>query len=229
MLLNVSDAAKLLRAPEEQVYRWIEEGELPCHWVAERPRFDRAGLLEWAVARGMPVSVESFQDSEADKVRLPGLGEALRRGGIHSLAGGLDRDSVLKQIVGLLPVPDESDREALLEVVLAREAAGSTGVGDGIAIPHVRQPVALSGAEPAIVLCFLDRPIEFRAPDSRPVHTLFFMVTPTIHGHLQLLAKIAAALHDPAFKAAVMRKGGAEEILKEAARVDAALNGKGRP
>ena len=53
---------------------------------------------------------------------------------------------MLRAVVARMPLADEGDRELLLDVLLAREAMGSTGVGDGIAIPHVRNPVVLDGA-----------------------------------------------------------------------------------
>jgi len=58
------------------------------------------------------------------------------------------------------------------------------------------------------------------------VHTLFLLVTPTVTVHLQILARLAAALHDREFKSAVLRRAPAEEILAHARRLDAA---KGRP
>jgi PTS system nitrogen regulatory IIA component len=105
--------------------------------------------------------------------------------------------------------------------LLAREAAGSTAVGDGIAIPHVRQPIAVSGCPAAIALCLLAKPVEFGAADRRAVHTLFTMVSPTIHIHLQLLAKLSSALHDLAFKTTVIGRAPTDEILREAARIEA--------
>jgi excisionase family DNA binding protein len=57
-LLTVRDAAKLLRTPEKQIYRWIDDGEIPFHKVNEQIRFHRAELLEWATARRLPISVD---------------------------------------------------------------------------------------------------------------------------------------------------------------------------
>src|SRR5438034_985186 len=61
-----------------------------------------------------------------------------------------------------------------------REALQSTGVGDGIAIPHVRNPIVLHVSRPMITLCFLERPIDFGALDGKPVHVLFSLISPTV-------------------------------------------------
>ncbi len=219
MHLTVRDAAKLLRTPEKQIYRWIEDGELPCSWVSDQARFNRTELLEWATSRRIPVSVELFRDADESE-KLPSLGQALRVGGIHYGVRGANREEVLRSVVGVMKLGDDFDRETLLEVLLAREAAGSTAVGDGIAIPHVRRPVAFNEAVASVDLCFLAQPVEYGAVDGKPIHTLFTIVSPTIHVHLQLLAKLATALHDPGFKAAVLRRAPADEILRELGRVE---------
>ncbi len=219
MHLTVRDAAKLLRTPEKQIYNWIEEGELPCYWVSDQARFNRTELLEWATARRIPVSVELFRDDD-EKDKLPSLGQALRVGGVHYGIVGNNREEVLRAVVALMKLPGDLDRDTLLDVLLAREAAGSTAVGDGIAIPHVRQPVAFNEAVASVALCFLEKPVDYGAADGKPIHILFTIVSPTIHVHLQLLAKLATALHDPGFKAAVLRHAPADEILRELGRVE---------
>ena len=222
MHLTVADVAALLRTPPKQIYRWIDEGELGCNWFHDQPRFNRTELLEWATARHMPIAVEQFLDDEGDDPNFPTLVASLGAGGIHYDVGGGDRRSVLRAVVNVVQLPEE-EKETLVEVLMAREATGSTGIGDGIAIPHVRHPIVLGGSSASISLCFLQRPVDFCAIDGSPVHTLFLMISSTVRGHLQTLAKLGTALRDPNFKNAVLRRASAEEILLEAGRVEAGL------
>jgi PTS system nitrogen regulatory IIA component len=97
---------------------------------------------------------------------------------------------------------------------------GSTGIGDGIAIPHVRNPIVLHIPHPSVTLCFLDHPVEFGALDGLPVSTLFTLVSPTVRSHLHLLSKLAFALRDPQFRAVIANRGSRDEILQEARRVE---------
>lgn len=228
MELNVRDAAGLLGASEKEIYRWIGEGEIPFYRINDQPRFNRAELLEWATSRRMPVSVEVFHGNGEDGRAGPGLVDALKAGGVHVNVEGTDRESVLRAAVGFLPLPAGVDREFLVQVLLAREAMGSTGIGDGIAIPHVRNPVVLNGVPASITLCYLANPIPFDAVDGQPVHTIFSMVSPTIRGHLQLLARLSWALHDPEFKSAVLRRATEADIIKEAARIEASFPRPGK-
>ena len=219
MLLTVREVARLLETGEEDVYRWVESGKIPCERVNDQPRFDRTDLLEWAMSRRRAVSVDMFGNDEGGKGH--GLAEALRVGGVHAGVRGADRQAVLSEVLARMPVPDEADRQLLLGMLLAREALGSTAAGGGIAIPHVRSPAVIPGSRPSITLCFLDQPLELAAPDGQPVHTLFTLLSTTIRGHLQLLAKLASALHDEAFKRAVQSHAEVDEILQHAARIDA--------
>jgi PTS system nitrogen regulatory IIA component len=226
MKLTVREAARVLAVPESQVYRWVESGELPCTLMNHQPLFNRPELLDWATVRRLPVAFELFENEEDDPARTPHLADALARGGIHQDVPGADLPAVLRALVGRLPLPEDADREALLAVLLAREALGSTAIGDGIAIPHVRSPLVFPGTPAAAVLCFLARPIPL--PAGPPVQTLFVLVSATIRAHLQLLARLSVALLDPGFKAAVLRRAPAQQILAEASRIEAASAGPGR-
>lgn len=221
MKLSVQEAAKLLNTSERSIYRWIKQSAIPCQLVNDHYRFHRAELLEWATARGLGVSVEAFPASRRIvDTSTVGFATALRAGGIYYDVEATDRDSVLRAIVARCPLSSEADRDLLYDVLLSRESLGSTGVGDGIAIPHVRSPVVLPANQPTVSLCFLAQPVDFHAIDARPVHTFFSLVTLTVNSHLYLLSRLAAALQDLRFRQAVISRAPAEEILTEAARVE---------
>jgi PTS system nitrogen regulatory IIA component len=223
MNLTVSDVSALLKVPEKQIYRWIDEGELACHWFHNQPRFNRTVLLEWATAHRVPIALDQFLDDEEGEVAVPGFAASLAAGGIYRGIGGTDRAAVLQQVVAVLPIP-AMEKETLVEVLRAQETAGSTGIGGGIAIPHARQPIILGGVPAFIALCFLAHPVDFAAVDGEPVHTLFVMVGTTVRGHLQSLAQLALALRNPRFRDAVLRREDDGAILAAAAMVEATFH-----
>jgi nitrogen PTS system EIIA component len=145
--------------------------------------------------------------------------QALAAGGIHYRVTGTDRESVLRSVVGLLRLPDQVDREFLLQVLLAREALGSTGIGDGIAVPHARNPIVLNVERPTITLCFLENPADFSALDGLPVTVLFTLITPTVRAHLHLLSRVAFILTDKGFREVLKRQVCRDEIFAEVRRV----------
>jgi PTS system nitrogen regulatory IIA component len=223
MQLNVREAAKILNVSEKTIYRWINQGNLPAYRVNEQYRFNRAELLEWATSRKINVSPEIFHEPESKNGPLVGLYEALQAGGIFYRVGGTDKEGVLRAVVETMRLPEEVDREFLFRVLLAREALGSTGVGDGIAIPHVRNPIVLHVSRPTITLCFLEKPVYFSSIDGKPVHTLFSLISPTVRAHLHLLSRLAFVLRDPELKANILRQASRDEILKDLRRLEDAI------
>jgi PTS system nitrogen regulatory IIA component len=223
MQLTVRDVSKFLQVPESTVTRWIKQRGLPSQRVGGQYRFNRVELLEWATANRVKVSLEVFDHLESEDEPGPSLAEALEAGGIFYDVKDTSKDRAMRALVELLPLPDGVDRELLLRLFLAREASASTAIGEGIAIPHVRNPVVLHVERPMVTLCFLERPVDFGALDGKPVHVLFSLICPTMRGHLQTLSRLSHALHDARFKEVVRRRAGREEILREARRVEAAV------
>ena len=84
----------------------------------------------------------------------------------------------------------------ILEILLQREKLGSTGVGNGVAIPHGKLPKLgkLFG-----LFARLERPIDFEALDNQPVDLIFLLLAPESAGadHLKALARVARLLRDP--------------------------------
>jgi PTS system nitrogen regulatory IIA component len=82
--------------------------------------------------------------------------------------------------------------------LLAREQLGSTGLGDGIAIPHCRVPI---GDNTIGCLVKLTAPVDFDAIDNKPVDLLFFLLVPEGKqaGHLATLSMLAEHFSKPAF------------------------------
>jgi PTS system nitrogen regulatory IIA component len=159
----------------------------------------------------------------ASQVNTKGLFEALTSGGIYYRIEGDNKESALKNVVGLMRLPQEVDRDFLLQVLLAREAIASTAVGDGIAIPHVRNPIVLHVTEPIVSLCFLEKPIDFGSLDGKPVTCLFTLVSPTVKAHLYLLSRLAFALRDEGFRSVIEKQGARDEIYAAVSRVEAGL------
>jgi PTS system nitrogen regulatory IIA component len=221
MYLGVRDAAGLLGVDDKTIYRWIREDSLPAVRVGGQYRFDRAELQEWAASRSIPLTAGAIET--AAESSGAGLRRALESGGIVFGITGADKDSVLQASLDAMPLPADVDRAFLLHVLKAREAMGSTGLGDGIAVPHVRNPIVLDIPGPMITLCFLEEAVEFGALDGRPVDTLFMLVSPTIDSHLFILSRIAFALRQPAFAEAVCSRRPGLEILEQAGLVDAKL------
>jgi PTS system nitrogen regulatory IIA component len=219
MLIKATDVAELLDTEEKAVIKWIKKEGLPATLVNGMYQINRVDLLEWATDHGIKVPPELFLAAEAD-VHFPTLAEALEAGGVHCNVQGNDKLSALRNVVGLLKLPPHLDPEFLLQVLLAREALGTTAIGDGIAIPHVRNPILLNKPLPAITLCFLHNPVDFGALDGKPVRILFMLTSPTVKVHLHLLSKLAYALRDEGFRSLLGQSCDPAVIIEAAKRFD---------
>jgi PTS system nitrogen regulatory IIA component len=88
------------------------------------------------------------------------------------------------------------DEAEVFATLLQRERLGSTGIGEGIAIPHGKLP---SVTKLIGLVARLERPIDFEAIDGQPVDLLFLLLAPEGAGadHLKALARVARALREP--------------------------------
>jgi len=104
------------------------------------------------------------------------------------------------------------NKEALVEVLLERERLGSTGIGDGIAIPHGKiqdlDELILSFGRSA-------QGIEFDSMDGRPTHLFFLLIAPENSAgiHLRALAKISRLLKSAHFRQRLLEAGTVEELF----------------
>jgi PTS system nitrogen regulatory IIA component len=219
MDLRVRDVARLLNVSEQTVYRWARKGSLPAHRVHDQYLFNRVELQEWAALHKHRVSTELFTpDGSAEP--LPGLQAALERGGIVHDLPGERREEVLAAVAQLPGIPASVNRQLLYQLLLAREALASTSVGDGIAIPHPRDPVVVHVDKPLVFLCFLRHTVDFGAMDGLPVEVLFLLLTPSVRDHLRMLSRLAAALHDEPLKQLLHAAAPRSAILDRVAALE---------
>ena len=103
------------------------------------------------------------------------------------------------------------DAARLVQVLLDREKLGSTGVGDGVAIPHGKLP-----GLPALVAVFgrSRQGVEYRAADGKPARLFFALFAPehSAGAHLKALSRVSRVFRLPAFREAIMAAPTAEEI-----------------
>ena len=125
-----------------------------------------------------------------------------------------DKDACLVKLVDLMDASGKiSDKKLYLDAVQEREKEGTTGVGNGIAIPHGR----CSGVkEPGLAAMTINGGVEYNALDSKPVDLAFLIAAPEGSGsvHLEILSKLATMLMDENFVADLKKAKTVEEFLK---------------
>lgn len=213
MNLSVKEAARLLTVSEKTIYRWIQKSIIPAYRIHEQYRFNGAELMEWATSRRIGTAPESLL-APADPAHAQiSLADALEAGGIFYRISGNQRDQVLANVVTHLRLADAIDREKLLQLLIVREDLCSTGIGGGIALPHLRNPGILPITKPTVTLCFLENKVNFHALDGLPIHTLFTIMAPDLPSHLHLYARLNYLLQRKPLRQLLDPPGGREEFI----------------
>ena len=124
------------------------------------------------------------------------------------------KSDVLNQMVDLMAKSGKvSNREVYLKAVFAREEESTTGVGDGIAIPHGR---CNGVSKPGLAAMVLPKGVEYDALDGEPVDLIFLIAAPEGAGsvHIDILSKLSTMLMDDDFTASLKKATSVKQFLQ---------------
>ena len=125
-----------------------------------------------------------------------------------------DKNSALVEMTdAIVALSDDLDREEVLKVLHERERLGSTGIGDGVAIPHgklknIDQLLLSFGCSKAGV--------DFDSMDGKPAHLFFLLLAPeeSVGVHLKTLARISKLLKNPGVRSSLLSAADADELFR---------------
>ena len=143
---------------------------------------------------------------------MSNVGDLLNHKNVSCHASAISRKRAL-QVAAELIADEDLNADALFDGLMARERLGSTGLGDGVAIPHCRMNCTRMRA----ALLSLPAPIDYEAADGQPVDLLFVLVVPEEEqqAHLTALTELAEVFSNPA-ALANLRGAATDEELRAA-------------
>ncbi len=151
--------------------------------------------------------------------------DALRESCVIVDLRGETKEEILNELVSAMKEMGlvEDVKEAV-KVILDRERLGSTGIGDGVAIPHGKMKNLQN------VLCAFGRSkegIEFDAVDGRPVHIFFLLLAPEENTglHLKMLSRISRIVRDSSFRKKLMEAMSGPQLYKDIMEEDKKFSG----
>ena len=124
-----------------------------------------------------------------------------------------DKESAIRQLADLMAASGNlSDKEQYLKDVFAREASGTTGLGDGIATPHAK---STGVKEAGLAAMTVPAGMDFESMDGNPARLFFMIAAPDSanDAHIQILQQLAMMIMDPDFKEALIAAKTKEEFL----------------
>lgn len=144
------------------------------------------------------------------------LHELLSPATIKLALAARDRDGVFQELVNLIPKIEEHPtmRDTLLRALHEREQLHSTGIGDGIALPHARNALVGLVDQPVIVFGRHPTGIPYGAIDGKPAQLFFLLIAPTVTLHLAVLARISRVLNNPRLRQSLLNVDRAEKALE---------------
>jgi PTS system nitrogen regulatory IIA component len=143
---------------------------------------------------------------------------------IADLKGGTKKEILRELVTALKEGGVISDVEAAVAVILEREKLGSTGIGEGIAIPHGK----MKGIDR--ILCAFGRSkegVDFDAVDKKPVHIFFLLLAPEDSAglHIQMLSRISRILRDQSFRKHLAERGDDRDLYADIVKEDEKFGG----
>jgi PTS system nitrogen regulatory IIA component len=139
--------------------------------------------------------------------------EFLQPNAVVDDVAGTSAQAVLAELSRPLAATTKMDPQRLLDTLLEREKLGSTGIGDGVAIPHGKVPNL-----PVLMASFgrSKAGVDFKAIDGKPTYLFFTLFAPenSAGAHLKALARISRIFKNPAFRESIMKAKDAAEVYR---------------
>jgi len=199
-IMTLSEVATYLKIAEKTVSRMITRGEIPCTKVDSQRRFSKSMIDDWLTSRMNVVP----QNDLAKVLENPeGLIPITRLTSedliIDSLRPGSKKDILTQLIQPLVQQEVIEDADDFLRKLLTREKMVTTGIGRGVAIPHLRHPKENPGGGARMVVGICAQGTDFESIDGKKTYLFFLLVSDSEVIHLRVLAKLNQILREGDF------------------------------
>jgi len=204
-IMTIEEVAEYLRVSERTVYDWAQKGEIPCGKLGTSWRFKRAEIERWVDER---LGVRDRQAAEHSIA----IREVLDPKRVVMLDCERKSDALEALIDVLAECPQIKDREELAREVYRREGLMSTGIGCGIAVPHVR----LASVRDIVMAVGISRRdiTDYEALDGQPVRIVLMVAAGRDQQpqYLRTLASVSSRLRDKEVRASILEAANPQQV-----------------
>lgn len=208
-LMTVEDVAGYLRVAERTIYDWAQKGEIPCGKLGSSWRFRRSDIDRWLAEkfnRKAPTRKVHSGEVELSTLLSPRM--------IHFFTAPASKQQVLTKLCDLVEqAPQVKDPQQLRESIFRREGLMSTGLGRGLAVPHIRLD---SVTDVVVAAAICTAPVaDYESLDDEPVRLVFMIAAATAQHdmHIKLLAQLASRLKNFRLREKLMCARTTEDVL----------------
>ena len=196
-IMTLSDVAQFLKLAEKTVLRMVHRQEIPCAKVGNQWRFIRPMIDDWLISKMQVVPPNDLARLiESDQIAVP-LSRLVRPEFVVLDIEPDTKENVLAQLVR--PLRQKGlvrDDGSFMEGLVRRERIVSTAIGNGVALPHLRNPLDNPIPGPAVIVGVCPKGTDFDAVDGEPTYLLFVLSTDSEIVHLRLMARLTRLLMD---------------------------------
>jgi len=212
-IMTLSEVATYLKIAEKTVSRMITRGEIPCTKVASQWRFMKSMIDDWLISR---MNVVPQNDLAKILENPEGLIPFTRLTSedliLDNVKAGTKKDILAQLIVPLVEQEIIEDADDFLRKLLTREKMVTTGIGRGVAIPHLRHPKENPGGGPRMVVGICRNGTDYESMDGKLTHLFFLLVSDSEVVHLRVMAKLNQILREGDFVTRLMNAKKAEVL-----------------
>lgn len=205
-IMTVQEVADLLRVSERTVYDWATNGQIPCGKLGTAWRFKRSEIESW-------IDRNLADKKGAEASSIISLRDVLSRDHVVRFDTSSKRESLQVLIDAVGNSTHVGSKAELEKGILDREELMSTGIGLGVAVPHVRLK-SIKKPMMAVGVCASDI-TDYDSIDSQPIR-LLFMILAGSHQHavhIKVLARVANLVKDSRFRDEVLNATETDSIF----------------
>ncbi len=213
-IMTLAEAAEYLKLSEKTVLKMAQRGEIPAAKIASQWRFRRQVLEDWLTSRMKVIPETDMARVVESGTDLLPISRLISEDYVVMDIRAGSKEEVLSQLIAPLVRNDViSDKEAFLKKLMQREQMASTALGQGVAIPHIRQPQENPAGLPDLVVGICREGTDFEAGDRHRTHLLFLLCTDSEVVHVRIMAKLANILRQPSFVSRLIEARNKDEVV----------------
>jgi len=206
-ILTIKEVAEYLRVSERTVSSWAQKDEIPCGKFGSSWRFRRADIDRW-------LDQKFAKAQRAQGAPAPAVPEILVPERILFLEPMKKKETLMALVDCLVRTSQVEDREELASAVFHREELMSTGIGLGVAIPHVRLP-SLDEIVTAVAVSRqgID---DYESLDGQPVQMVFMIAAGSAHHteYLRVLSGLTARIKEEPLRRKLLETADPDEFIR---------------
>ena len=133
-----------------------------------------------------------------------------------------EKAGAVRELAALVPDirHEPAQLEVLVEALLERERLHTTGIGDGIALPHTRNPLGGMLRKPLLIFGRHPTGIPYASVDNKPVQLFFLLAAPSLTEHLKMLATLSRVLRDSTLRSGLITLKQAQDVIRALAEAE---------